>query len=107
MSRGLQVIVTACASARAGAAIVKQAFRGAYDGEPFVIVRDTAPETKHVRGAHRAEIFAQFDDRTGLITVITVIDNLVKGAAGSAIQNANLMLGLDERLGLPTVAIYP
>ncbi len=107
MSRGLQVIVTACASARAGAAIVKHAFRAAYDREPFVIVRDTSPETKHVRGAHRAEIFSQFDDRTGLITVVTVIDNLVKGAAGSAIQNANLMLGLDEQLGLPTVAMYP
>lgn len=107
MSRGLQVIVTAPATPAASEKSVRDALNDAYRDEPFVIVREKPPETKHVRGAHRAEIFANYDPRTGLVTAIGVIDNLVKGAAGSAIQNANLMLGLEEVAGLPREGVYP
>jgi len=107
MSRGLQVIVTAPATPAASEQTVRDALVEAYSKEPFVVVREKPPETKHVRGAHRAEVFANYDPRTGLVTAIGVIDNLVKGAAGSAIQNANLMLGIEEEAGLPGEGVYP
>lgn len=107
LSRGLQVIVTAQGSAECSAQKVRDAVAEAYAREPFVVIRETPPDTKYVRGAHRAEVFSSYDARTGLVTVIAVIDNLVKGAAGSAIQNANLMLGIEEELGLPREGVYP
>lgn len=107
MSRGLQVIVTAEGSADCSEPKVRDAMQDAYAGEPFITICQTPPDTKYVRGAHRAEICATYDQRTGLVSVITVIDNLVKGAAGSAIQNANLMLGIDEEVGLPREGVYP
>jgi len=81
----------------------------AYDGEPFV--RVLAPgamaDAKRTRGTNLIELQAVADPRTGTLVVVGAVDNLVKGAAGQAIQNANLMVGIDERTALPTVAVYP
>jgi N-acetyl-gamma-glutamyl-phosphate reductase len=66
-----------------------------------VTVVGEAPATRHVAGSNDARIFVRLDERTGRILAIGVIDNLVKGAAGQAVQNANLMLSLDETTGLP------
>ncbi len=88
---------------------LRTALEDRYDDEPFVTVlpAGTQPVTKAVVGANSVQVAVEVDDRTGRATITSVSDNLVKGAAGQAIQNANLMLGLDEGLGLPTIGTYP
>jgi N-acetyl-gamma-glutamyl-phosphate reductase len=86
-----------------------EALTGAYAGRPFV--RVLAPgamaDSKRVRGTNVIELQAVADARTGTAVVVGAVDNLVKGAAGQAIQNLNLALGFDEAEGLPTLAVYP
>ena len=71
-----------------------------YAGERFVEVGDAPPELKDVAGTNYCRLFATVDERAGRIIVIAAIDNLMKGAAGQALQNMNVMLGLPEHLGL-------
>ena len=78
-----------------------------YKDEPFVRVVTSPPHTKHTWGNNCCLIYPTIDPRTGRLIVISCIDNLVKGAAGQAIQNMNLMLGLPETTGLEAPAIYP
>jgi N-acetyl-gamma-glutamyl-phosphate reductase len=78
-----------------------------YADAPFVVVDDRSPSTKATLGSNCAHLTARFDSRTGWIVAIAAIDNLTKGAAGQAIQCANLALGLPETAGLPTVGVYP
>ncbi|MEQ8964647.1 MAG: N-acetyl-gamma-glutamyl-phosphate reductase [Azospirillaceae bacterium] len=80
-----------------------------YDGEPFVRVlpMGTAVSTVHVRGSNRCLISVFPDRRPGHALVLSAIDNLVKGSSGQAIQNMNLMCGLDETEGLEQVALFP
>ncbi len=70
-----------------------------YRGSPFVVVADRSPSTKATLGSNCAHLTARYDPRTGWIVAIAAIDNLTKGAAGQAIQCANLALGLagDDR----------
>ncbi|RUS43064.1 N-acetyl-gamma-glutamyl-phosphate reductase [Cohnella sp. AR92] len=84
-------------------------YRQFYEGRRFVRVRRTGtyPATKEVYGSNYCDIGMNMDARTGRITIISVIDNLVKGAAGQAIQNLNLMMGWDETLGLLFTPVYP
>ncbi|HEY3367508.1 MAG TPA: N-acetyl-gamma-glutamyl-phosphate reductase [Symbiobacteriaceae bacterium] len=85
-------------------------FRDFYATEPFVRVRPfgNLPTTKEVWGANYCDIGLQVDKRTGRVLVVAVIDNLVKGAAGQAIQNMNLLFGLPETTGLLASApVYP
>jgi len=84
-------------------------YRQYYEGRPFVRVRDKGkwPATKEVWGSNYCDIGFSVDERTGRLTVISVIDNLVKGAAGQAIQNMNLMMGWDEATGLTDAPVYP
>lgn len=80
----------------------------AYSGRPFVEVRREGwPSTKEVLGSNRCILAAEVDDRTGHAVLVSVIDNLVKGAAGQAIQNMSLMLGLPEETGLPRSGVWP
>lgn len=83
-------------------------FNQRYGNEPFVDVMDPAghPETRSVRGANTCRIAVHRRDR-GRIIVLSVIDNLVKGAAGQAVQNMNIMFGLDEDMGLDQLALVP
>ncbi len=78
-----------------------------YDGEPFVAVGPSSPSTKATWGSNAAHLTARYDERTGWVLVLVALDNLVKGAAGQAVQCANLVLGLDETAGLTAVGIYP
>jgi len=78
-----------------------------YKDEPFVRVAPSPPHTKHTWGSNLCLIHPTVDARTGRLVVISAIDNLVKGAAGQAVQNMNLMLGLPETAGLEALAIYP
>jgi len=84
-----------------------QLYQDFYKDEPFVKVVEFPPHTKHTWGNNLCLIHPTIDTRTGRLVVISSIDNLVKGAAGQAIQNMNLMLGLPETTGLEALAIYP
>lgn len=83
------------------------AYSNDYESEPFVKVLDSAPEIKHVRGSNYCHIFSTFDPRTNRIITITAIDNLVKGAAGLAVHNMNIMFNIDESTGLTHIALNP
>ncbi|MBA7678371.1 N-acetyl-gamma-glutamyl-phosphate reductase [subsurface metagenome] len=84
-----------------------QLYQDFYKDEPFVKIVEFPPHTKHTWGNNLCLIHPTIDTRTGRLVVISSIDNLVKGAAGQAIQNMNLMLGLPETTGLEALAIYP
>lgn len=78
-----------------------------YSDNPFVRIVDTPPMTKHTLGSNDCIIHPVVDNRTGLLTIIGCIDNLVKGAAGQAVQNMNVMCGFSEEEGLGQLALYP
>lgn len=80
-----------------------------YQDEPFVDVLPAGahPDTRNVRGVNRCQIAVHRPMDGDTVIVLAVIDNLVKGAAGQAIQNMNLMLGLDEQAGLSGIGLYP
>nr|MDQ3957195.1 N-acetyl-gamma-glutamyl-phosphate reductase [Actinomycetota bacterium] len=78
-----------------------------YTHEPFVTGTREWPNTKLVTGTNRALVSARVDERAGFLVASAAIDNLGKGAAGQAIQNANLALGLEETAGLEGVAVWP
>ncbi len=88
---------------------VQSALLEAYQDEPFVevLAPGTFPVTKAVVGSNRCQVSAVVDPRTRRVLVTSVTDNLVKGAAGGALQNANVMLGLEETAGLPRIGLYP
>jgi N-acetyl-gamma-glutamyl-phosphate reductase len=106
MPRGLLCTVTADLVEDAN---VHDAYADAYGGEAFVTVLPpgTWPATAHVLGANTAHIGAAVDPRARRVTAACAIDNLTKGAAGQAIQAANVAVGLPEGAGLPTAAVYP
>ena len=81
----------------------------AYERRPFVRVLPPGGmvDSKRTRGSNLIELQAVADPRTGTAIVVGALDNLIKGAAGQAIQNANLLYGLPEETGLPTTAVYP
>jgi N-acetyl-gamma-glutamyl-phosphate reductase len=86
---------------------VRELYRDFYAGEPFVRIVDAPPATKHTRGNNMCLVYPTIDPRTDRLVVVSVLDNLVKGAAGQAIQNMNAMLGLPETMGLDAPAVYP
>ena len=65
------------------------------------------PNIKNVRGTNFCEIGMKINERTNTLIIITAIDNLVKGASGQAVQNMNIILGIDEKTGLDPVALFP
>lgn len=79
----------------------------AYVKEPFIVVRPASPSTKATLGSNCAHLSARYDERTRYVIVLCAIDNLAKGAAGGAVQAANVALGLDETFGLSQVGIFP
>ncbi len=78
-----------------------------YDEAPFVRIVQEPPQLKDVTGSNYCNVFATYDPRTGRIITIAVIDNLVKGAAGQAVQNMNLIFGMDEQEGLAHLPLIP
>ncbi len=84
-------------------------YEKAYRDESFVrvLAHDSLPNINAVKGTNRCDIGLRFDARTGTLIVITAIDNLVKGAAGQAVQNMNLMMGFPEETALSTLATFP
>ena len=88
---------------------IQAQFEQRYAEECFVDVLPpgTHPDTRNVRGSNRCQIAIHQPQDGGTVVVLSVIDNLVKGAAGQAVQNMNLMFGCNENAGLETVALYP
>lgn len=82
-------------------------YRETYKNDYFIKITDTIPETRWVKGSNFCQIGLKVDERTGRIIVISAIDNLMKGAAGQAIQNMNLMFKLDETEGLNMLSLAP
>ena len=110
MARGILATVTARPSSP-GLQVeeVREALRQAYAGEPFVHLLPTGrqPHTAATLGSNSVQLQAAVDLSSGRVIVTSALDNLGKGAAGQAIQNANLMLGLDETTGLSANGVAP
>jgi len=109
MSRG--ELCTSYVPLRGGATAddLRQALHAAYAASPFVrvVTEGTIPATQHVRGSNYCHIGVFADRSKGRAIVVSAIDNLVKGSAGQALQNFNLMFGLDETLGLEQLPLFP
>jgi N-acetyl-gamma-glutamyl-phosphate reductase len=82
-------------------------YRDFYAAEPFVHVTAGSPATKATLGSNSVHLTVRYDERTGTVLAIGALDNLVKGASGQALQNANLVLGLPETTALPTIGLMP
>ena len=80
-----------------------------YGAERFVRVleKDVCPETRWVEGSNFVDVNFKIDERTGRIIMMGAMDNMVKGAAGQAVQNMNLMFGVPEDTGLRLVPVFP
>lgn len=107
MTRGL--IATCYAPLRDGvtAAQLAAAYEQEYASEPFVRVTRSFPATKATLGSNWCLVHATVDEANGRLVAVSALDNLVKGAAGSAIQNMNVALGLPERAGLEALPLWP
>jgi N-acetyl-gamma-glutamyl-phosphate reductase len=92
---------------RLTASNLKRLYREFYKHAPFVRITPQPPHTKHVRGTNFCLVYPTLNSKTGRLIVISCLDNLVKGGAGQAVQNMNLMFGLPETAGLEALAIYP
>jgi N-acetyl-gamma-glutamyl-phosphate reductase len=88
---------------------IQQLYEHRYADESFVEVLPlgSLPDTRNVRGSNKCHIAVYKPQGGDTVVILSVIDNLVKGAAGQAVQNMNLMFGLNESLGLKTLALYP
>lgn len=109
MPRGILATCTARVTAGTTTAELRGTLAAAYAGEPFVHVLDEGqwPHTAATLGSNAVHLQAAVDERAGRAVVVAALDNLVKGAAGQALQNANLVLGLDETAGLPVDGTAP
>ncbi|MGH8868993.1 MAG: N-acetyl-gamma-glutamyl-phosphate reductase [Actinomycetes bacterium] len=108
MPRGILATSTARLTPGADTVALRQALHTAYDDEPFVhVLADGWPSTGATAGGNACHVQAAADTHAGRAVVVTALDNLVKGAAGQAVQNANLVLGLDETAGLSAAGVAP
>lgn len=109
MTRGIMATIYATLKSDISQEEINKVYNDFYKDEPFIRVRKngTFPATKEVYGSNFCDMGIGVDTRTGRVTVVSVIDNLMKGAAGQAIQNANILCGLDETAGLHFTPVYP
>ena len=109
MSRGILSTIYAATSGDTDEKSIRDLYEKQYAHEPFVRVCEAGiyPLTQYVRGSNFCDIGMKLDKRTGRIIILSAIDNLVKGAAGQAVQNMNLMCGLEETMGLGIVPLFP
>lgn len=109
MNRG--ILATCYASVRKGvtAADIQAAYEKQYGDEYFIRLLGPGkfPETRWVEGSNFVDIGFTVDERTGRVIAVGALDNLVKGAAGQAVQNMNLLFGLPENTGLKLVPVFP
>lgn len=109
MSRGILSTVYAKMAQNISEESLIELYASFYKEEPFVRICnvDEFPATQHVRGSNFCDIGLKVDSRTGRVVVVSAIDNLVKGAAGQAVQNMNLICGFEETQGLLGAPFFP
>ena len=102
MTRGMLTTIYATPAANLKARDVTDCYAAAYSQRPFIRLcsKDRLPDTLIVRGTNYCDIGFKFDEHNNRLIIISAIDNLVKGAAGQAVQNMNIMMGFDETAGL-------
>lgn len=101
MNRGMIATVHARLTRPVSSGDIKEIYASRYAGEPMVQLRDEPPSTSDVRCSNRAHVYVTVDPERATVTAVAVIDNLMKGAAGQAVQAMNAALGLPETTGLP------
>ncbi len=109
MNRGLLCTSYGLLKKKSSTEELVKVYKSFYKDEMFVRVlpAGSLPNTRDVRGTNRCDIGIKVDDRTGKVIVVSVIDNLVKGASGQAVQNMNLMMGIEESTGLDLPPLVP
>jgi len=109
MPRGILATCTARLASGASTADLQAVMRAAYDDEPFVTVLPDGrwPHTAATFGSNSCHLQVAADAGVGRAVVVAAVDNLGKGAAGQAVQNANIALGLPETTGLPIDGVAP
>ena len=109
MDRGILVTEYANLKEKVSYEQVKEIYDRYYGKEKFIRVldEDVNPETRWVRGSNYVDVNFKIDERTGRIIMMGALDNLVKGAAGQAVQNMNIMFGLPEDMGLDQIPMFP
>ncbi|MBI3016084.1 MAG: N-acetyl-gamma-glutamyl-phosphate reductase [Candidatus Tectomicrobia bacterium] len=109
MTRGILTTAYASLTGSADESAMLGLYQKQYASEPFVRVRESGqfPATKDTLGSNFCDVGIYVDRRVGRLIVVSALDNLVKGAAGQAIQNMNLMFGFDEREGLEGAGLFP
>lgn len=109
MNRGILITAYASLAREVSYEEVKAAYDRYYSTERFVRVleKDVCPQTKWVEGSNYVDVNFKIDPRTKRVIMMGAMDNLVKGAAGQAVQNMNLMFGFDEAEGLMLAPMFP
>jgi N-acetyl-gamma-glutamyl-phosphate reductase len=109
MVRGILATCYATAKGKVTAKDIEAAFRRRYRKEPFVrlLPPGLLPSTKDVLGSNFCDIAWRMDEKSRRVVVVSAIDNLVKGAAGAAVQCFNLMSGFPEEEGLRAMPLFP
>ncbi len=109
MDRGILATCYAKLNGKYTYSDIRKAYEKYYKDEYFIRLtkEGTFPETKWVKGSNFVDIGFTVDERTGRVIVIGAIDNLFKGAAGQAVQNMNILFGLDEKTGLDYIPVFP
>lgn len=107
MNRGILSTMYASLKNQVSDDEIFEVYKEFYKGEPFIRLKKDMPETRWVKGSNFCDISFKIDKRTNRIIVISAIDNLMKGAAGTAVHNMNLMFGFDEKTGIDKIPIFP
>ncbi|TMU84804.1 N-acetyl-gamma-glutamyl-phosphate reductase [Bacillus sp. BHET2] len=109
MTRGIMATIYAELMNGSSTEELHTIYQNFYGKQSFIRIRPMGqfPSTKEVSGTNFCDLSIKYDPRTNRVTIVSVIDNLVKGAAGQAVQNMNVMMGLDETSGLHHNPIYP
>lgn len=107
MTRGIHATCYAPLAGNVSQSEALAIYRDFYADAPFTSVSDSPPHTKHTYGSNDCLVHPTVDERNGAFVAVGVLDNLMKGAAGSAVENMNLMFGLPPEAGLDRPALYP
>jgi N-acetyl-gamma-glutamyl-phosphate reductase len=108
MNRGILAVSYASLKASTTEEQIKVAYEKMYQDEYFIrLTGDKMPETRWARGTNFVDIGFKLNTRTNRVVVVGAIDNLIKGAAGQAIQNMNIVFGIEEKIGIDLIADFP
>lgn len=107
MNRGILSVIYGDLKREIDDESLRKLYEKEYSGEKFIRIKEELPETRWVKGSNYCDISVKVDKRTGRVIVVSAIDNLVKGAAGQAVQNMNLMFGFEEATAIDFISIFP